>query len=100
MRTQRRPKQRKKITRMKTKLIKNLMAPLVVAIGLVSMAAAGTPPKGSTEAGTGGRLQGTWYIQRTLTDCASHVIWGCPSLIELVAGATVVEANGSTRHGR
>jgi len=42
---------------MKTKLIKSLMAPLVVAFGLVSMAAAGTPPKGSTEAGTGGRLQ-------------------------------------------
>ncbi len=81
---------------MKTKLIKSLMAPLVVAFGLVSMAAAGTPPKGSTEAGTGGRLQGTWEMQITLTDCAGHVIRSFPSLIEFVAGGTVVESNAGT----
>ena len=81
---------------MKTKLIKSIMAPLVVAFGLVSMAAAGIPPKGSTEAGTGGRLQGTWDMQITLTDCAGHTIRSFPSLIEFAAGGTVVESNGGT----
>ncbi len=44
----------------------------------------------------GGRLQGTWEMQITLTDCAGHVIRSLPSLIEFVAGGTVVESNGGT----
>jgi hypothetical protein len=78
---------------MKTKLFKGIMAPLVLACGLVSIATAGTPPKGGTE---GGRLQGTWTMQITLTDCAGHVIRSFPSLIEFMAGGTVVESNAGT----
>ena len=77
---------------MKTKLLKNMMASLVVACWLVSMATAGTPPKGAQ----GGKLQGTWEMQITLTDCAGHVIRTFPSLIEFVAGGTVVESNAGT----
>src|SRR5438874_2209429 len=44
----------------------------------------------------GGRLQGTWEMQITLTDCAGHVIRSFPSLIEYAAGGTVVESNGGT----
>src|SRR6266487_835109 len=78
---------------MKTKLVKSIMAPLVVACGLVGMATAGLPPRGGTE---GGRLQGTWEMQITLTDCAGHTIRSFPSLIEFAAGGTVVESNAGT----
>ena len=44
----------------------------------------------------GGRLEGTWEMQITLTDCAGHVIRSFPSLIEFVAGGTVVESNAGT----
>src|SRR6476660_6586735 len=92
MGSQGRPKQRKKITLMKTKLVKSIMAPLVVAFALLPMVAApATRP--SME---GGKLQGTWEMQITLTDCAGHVIRSFPSLIEYAAGGTVVEANGGT----
>ena len=77
---------------MKTKLVKSILAPLVVAGALVSMVAAT-----ATEQGTeGGRLQGTWEMQITLTDCAGHVIRSFPSLIEFTAGGTVVESNAGT----
>ncbi len=69
------------------------MAPLVVACGLVGMATAGTPPLVGTE---GGRLQGTWEMQITLTDCVGHTIRSFPSLIEFAAGGTVVESNAGT----
>src|SRR2546423_15385764 len=42
----------------------------------------------------GGRLQGTWEMQITLTDCAGHVIRSLPSLIEFVAGGAVGGADG------
>ena len=68
------------------------MAPLVVAFALLPMVAApATMP--SME---GGKLQGTWEMQITLTDCAGHVIRSFPSLIEFVAGGTVVESNAGT----
>ena len=35
-------------------------------------------------------------MQITLTDCAGHVIRSFPSLIEFVAGGTVVESNAGT----
>ncbi len=41
----------------------------------------------------GGRLQGTWEMQITLTDCAGHVIRSFPSLVIFEAGGTVVESN-------
>src|SRR5947208_12311826 len=77
---------------MKTKLVKNIMAPLVVAFALLPMVAApATRP--SME---GGKLQGTWEMQITLTDCVGHTIRSFPSLIEFAAGGTVVESNAGT----
>src|SRR5881409_3051342 len=87
-----RPKQRKEITLMKIKLVKNIMAPLVVACALVSMVTATATGQGTE----GGRLQGTWEMQITLTDCAGHVIRSFPSLVEFTAGGTVVESNAGT----
>jgi hypothetical protein len=55
---------------MKTKLVKNIMAPLVAACALVLMVA----PTATGQGTEGGRLQGTWEMQITLTDCAGHVI--------------------------
>ena len=77
---------------MKTKLVKSILAPLVVAFALLPMVAApATRP--SME---GGKLQGTWEMQITLNDCSGHVIRSFPSLIEFVAGGTVVESNAGT----
>jgi hypothetical protein len=87
-----RPKQQKEITLMKTKLIKSIMAPFVVACALVTMVAATAAGQGTI----GGTLQGTWEMQITLTDCAGHVIRSFPSLIEYAAGGTVVESNAGT----
>src|SRR5438128_1873541 len=92
MRSQRRPKREKEITLMKIKLVKRILAPLVVACALVPMVATTATRPGTV----GGRLQGTWEMQITLTDCAGHVIRSFPSLIEFAAGGTVVESNGGT----
>src|SRR5206468_9333861 len=81
-----------KITLMKIKLVKRILAPLVVACALVPMVATTATRPGTV----GGRLQGTWEMQITLTDCAGHVIRSFPSLIEFAAGGTVVESNGGT----
>src|SRR2546430_4925073 len=77
---------------MKTKLVKRILAPLVVAFALLPMVAAPASGQGTQ----GGTLQGTWEMQITLTDCAGHVIRSFPSLIEYAAGGTVVESNGGT----
>ena len=78
---------------MKTKLLKKIMAPLVVACALIPMVTVAIEPKAPTE---GGKLQGTWEMQITLTDCVGHTIRSFPSLIEFAAGGTVVESNGGT----
>ena len=77
---------------MKIKLVKRILAPFVVACALVPMVATTATRPGTV----GGRLQGTWEMQITLTDCAGHVIRSFPSLIEFAAGGTVVESNGGT----
>jgi len=77
---------------MKTKFVKNIMAPLVVACALVTMVAATAAGQGTQ----GVTLRGTWEMQITLTDCAGHVIRSFPSLVEFAAGGTVVESNGGT----
>src|SRR6476469_5181576 len=77
---------------MRTKLVKRIMVPLVVACALLTMVATTATGQGTQ----GGRLQGTWEMQITLTDCAGHVIRSFPSLIEYAAGGTVVESNGGT----
>src|SRR5437879_10414166 len=77
---------------MRMKLVKSIMASLVVACASLTMVAA-TATGQRTQGGT---LQGTWEMQITLTDCAGHVIRSFPSLIEFVAGGTVVESNAGT----
>src|SRR6266403_3156450 len=77
---------------MKTKLVKSIMAPLVFACALVSTGA----PTATGQGTKGGRLQGTWEMQITLTNCAGSVIRSFPSLIEFAAGGTVVESNAGT----
>src|SRR5947207_7933154 len=77
---------------MKTKLVNSIMAPLVVACASLTMVAVTATGQGTE----GGRLQGTWEMQITLTDCAGRVIRSFPSLIEYAAGGTVVESNGGT----
>src|SRR5438552_18056979 len=77
---------------MRMKLVKSIMASLVVACASLTMVAA-TATGQRTQGGT---LQGTWEMQITLTDCAGHVIRSFPSLIEFVAGGTVVESNSGT----
>jgi hypothetical protein len=91
-----RPKQRKKITLMRTKLIRNIMAPLLFACVLTTLVAAERASTAGMEGGRGGRLQGTWDMQITLTDCVGHTIRSFASLIEFAAGGTVVESNAGT----
>src|SRR6266487_4437296 len=78
---------------MRMKLVKSMMSSLLLACALATLVPAAIPPRGGTE---GGRLQGSWEMQITLTDCAGHVIRSFPSLIEFVTGGTVVESNGGT----
>jgi len=72
--------------------VKSIMAPLAVACLLVSMAAGTAAGQGAR----GGRLQGTWDMQITLTDCAGHVLRNFPSLVIFMAGGTMTESNGGT----
>jgi hypothetical protein len=44
----------------------------------------------------GGRLQGTWDMQITLTDCSGHTIRSFASLVVFMAGGTVTEASSGT----
>src|SRR5881396_1567644 len=74
---------------MKTKLVKNIMAPLVVACAFVAATAFG-------QGTLGGRLEGTWGMQITLTDCSGHVIRSFPTLVVFMAGGTLTEASGGT----
>ena len=90
---------------MKTRLIKTTMSSVLFACALATLIAV-APASGETTQGgrtsrdlggtEGGRLQGTWEMQITLTDCSGHVIRSFPSLIEFVAGGTVVESNAGT----
>jgi hypothetical protein len=73
---------------MKTKLVKNIIAPLVVACALLPMVAAAIAPRGGTE---GGRIQGTWETQITLTDCAGHVIRSFQGMLTLQQGGTLMD---------
>jgi hypothetical protein len=88
-RTQRRPKQQKETTLMKTKLVRSIMAPLLVACALVTVVAAESAPG---EGAAGGKLQGTWEMQLTLTDCAGHVIGSGQSVAIFMAGGTMMES--------
>ena len=78
---------------MKLKLVKTIMAPLLFACALTTLVAAERAPRDGM---VGGKLQGTWDMQITLTDCAGHVIRSFPSLVVFMAGGTVTEASGGT----
>jgi hypothetical protein len=77
---------------MKTKLVKSIMAPLVIVCALLPMFAATASGQGAR----GGKLRGTWDMQITLTDCAGHVIRTFPTLVVFMAGGTLTEASGGT----
>ena len=68
------------------------MAPLLFACALTTLVAAETAPRGAV----GGRLEGTWNMQITSTDCAGHVIRSFPTLVVFMAGGTLTEASGGT----
>ena len=79
---------------MKTKLVKSIMASLVIACGLVSMAAAGTSTQRQRR---GGKLEGTWSMQITLNDCSGHVIRSFPTLSRIQwREVTLHEASAGT----
>jgi hypothetical protein len=44
----------------------------------------------------GGRLQGTWEMQITLTDCAGHPIRSFQSLVKFEAGGTMTDSTSGT----
>ena len=78
---------------MKTKLVRIIMSSLLLACAVITLVAGTRPPR---EGAVGGKLQGTWEMQITLTDCAGHVIRSFPTLVEFVAGGTLTEASGGT----
>ena len=84
--------ERREITLMKIKLVKNIMAPLVVVCALLPMFAATASGQGAR----GGKLRGTWDMQITVTDCSGHVIRSFPTLVVFMAGGTLTEASGGT----
>jgi hypothetical protein len=77
---------------MKTKLVKNTTASLVIACALLTMVAGTAVGQGAR----GGRLEGTWSMEITLTDCSGHVIRSFPTLVAFMAGGTLTEASGGT----
>jgi len=77
---------------MKTKLVKSVMAPLVVACALVSMIATTAAGQGAR----GGRLQGTWDMQITVNDCSGHTIRSFASQVVFMAGGTLTEESAGT----
>src|SRR5215468_3293099 len=78
---------------MKTKLLKTTMSCLLLACALTTLVAGTRSPR---DGAVGGRLQGTWEMRITLTDCAGHVIRSFPIIVEFVAGGTLTEASGGT----
>jgi hypothetical protein len=83
----------KEITLMKMKLVKTTMSCLLLACAVTTLVAGTRPPR---EGAVGGKLQGTWEMQITLTDCAGHVIRSFPTLVAFMAGGTLIEASGGT----
>ena len=77
---------------MKTRLVKSVMAPLVVACALVSMIATTAAGQGAR----GGRLQGTWDMQITVNDCSGHTIRSFVSQVVYMAGGTLTEESAGT----
>jgi hypothetical protein len=73
---------------MKTRLVKSIMAPLLLACALVTLVAAERAPR---EGAQGGRIQGTWETQITLNDCAGHVIRSFQGMLTFHQGGTMMD---------
>jgi hypothetical protein len=73
---------------MKTRLVKSIMAPLLGACALVTLAAAERAPRDGTQ---GGRIQGVWETQITLNDCSGHVIRSFQGMLTFHQGGTVMD---------
>jgi len=73
---------------MKTKLVKSIMAPLVVACALIPLFATAIEPRGGTQ---GGRIQGVWETQITLNDCAGHVVRSFQGMLTFHQGGTLMD---------
>jgi hypothetical protein len=82
----------KEVTLMKMKFVKTAMSSLLLACTLMTLVAADRTPRGAV----GGKLQGTWNMQITLTDCAGHMIRSFPTLVAFVTGGMLTEASGGT----
>src|SRR6266536_374986 len=72
---------------MKTKLVKNIMTPLVAACAAVTMLATTSAGQGKE----GGRIQGVWEQITTLTDCAGHPIVSFPVMLTFHQGGTMMD---------
>jgi len=72
---------------MKTKLAKNIMAPLVGACALLPLLVATASGQGTQ----GGRIQGMWEQITTLTDCAGHSITSFPVMLTFHEGGTMMD---------
>jgi hypothetical protein len=83
----------RKTTIMRTKLVKSIMVPLLFASALATLVAAERAPRGGTQ---GGRLEGTWDMQITLTDCSGHTIRSFASQVVFMAGGTLTEESSGT----
>jgi hypothetical protein len=72
---------------MKTRLVKSIMAPLVVVLASVTMLVATAAGQG----GRGGRIQGMWETQITLNDCSGHVIRSFQGMLTFHQGGTMMD---------
>ena len=78
---------------MKTKVAKNIIVPLLFTCALATLIDAERPLRDGAQ---GGRLEGTWSMQITQTDCSGHVTRSFPTLVVFMAGGTLTEASGGT----
>jgi hypothetical protein len=81
------------MTLMKKSLVKTILSSLLLACAVTTLIAGTKPPKDGTQ---GGRLEGTWNMHITLTDCAGHTIRSIETLVVFIAGGTLTEASGGT----
>src|SRR5262249_13820197 len=69
------------------KLAKTAMSPLLFACALVSLIAATAAGQGTR----GGRIQGVWDQQTSVTDCAGHVIRSFRVMLTFHQGGTMMD---------
>jgi hypothetical protein len=72
---------------MKTRLVKTTMSSLLFAGALVTLVAATAAGQGTQ----GGRIQGVWEQQTSVTDCAGHVIRSFRIMLTFHQGGTMMD---------